>query len=110
MSLGGWSLDPEYSGAPVFPQPNDSEIVSFDPTNETFCTYQIPGVDVEVVGMTAQGDRIFFLESHVGGHPPFEFGVPYVADPGDERLACFKPSDVGVAVRETRANTFRLGT
>jgi|GEM_PF-2737964 len=108
---GGWEFDPEYStGPPILPQPNDSQIVSFDPAQQTFCTYQVPGVDPEVIGVSAQGDRIFFLETSVGGHPSYVWGQPYVADPGESRLAYFKPSEVGGGCAGNKTQYFPAGT
>jgi hypothetical protein len=61
---GGW-----YNATPSQPPiPNNhSEIVSFDPATDKFCTYRVPGNDNEVIGLastgTAPNSSIWFTES-----------------------------------------------
>ncbi len=61
---GGWQF---YDCTGLTCPANQSEIVSFDPATNHFCTYQVPGNDNEVMGIASTGtspnSEIWFLET-----------------------------------------------
>jgi hypothetical protein len=75
FTQGGWQGFPGGSAA------NHSEIVAYNPSTASFCTYLVPGNDNEVIGMAVSGTGrktvVWFIESDpVGGHPTIDSFSP----------------------------------
>ncbi len=84
---GGWyALNPSPS-QPI--SKNHSEVVSFDPATDKFCTYRVPGDDNEVMGLastgTAPNSLIWFTESLGNGNQL----------PRQPTLDSFNPAKIG---------------
>jgi hypothetical protein len=86
FTQGGW-YDPTSSQPPI--PNNHSEIVSFDPATDKFCTYLVPGNDNEVIGLASTGaspnGSIWFTES-LGDGTQF---------PRQPTLDSFNPAQIG---------------
>jgi hypothetical protein len=74
FTQGGWQFPRDHAA------PNHSQIVAYNPSTESFCTYLVPGDDNEVVGIAATGSgsstRIWFVEMVGGGQPSLDSFSP----------------------------------
>ena len=95
FTQGGW-FNNDVSPDPI--PDNHSNIVSFDASTKTFCTYLVPGNDNEVMGLAATGvpptSRIWFTESRGDALQP--------------SLDSFNPAQIGDGCPGTRDESFTL--
>jgi len=97
FTQGGWFNN----NVSPYPVPNNhSEIVAFDPSTKTLCTYVVPGNDNEVMGLASIGSPpnrlIWFTESRGNGLQP--------------SLDSFNPAQIGDGCPGTRDESFTLPT